>query len=86
MRKPSCLISCSQPGPEGGAFAGDGRHGSIVPSPGRVRSPNKTMAINYDGWCKESNRTAEKKMAPDRRVRVVVVAAFASDVEPAVRW
>jgi len=44
------------------------------------------MAINYGGWCKESNRTAEKKMAPDRRVRVVVVAAFASDVEPAVRW
>ena len=35
MRKPSCLISCSQPGPEGGAFAGDGRHGSIIPTPGR---------------------------------------------------
>jgi hypothetical protein len=38
---------------------------SIVPSSGRVRSRNKTMAINYGGWCKESNRTAEKKMAPD---------------------
>src|SRR5215472_8163820 len=38
MRKPSCLISCSQPGPEGGAFAGDGRHGSMMPKPGRVRS------------------------------------------------
>jgi hypothetical protein len=29
------------PGPKkGGAFAGDGRHGSIIPSPGRVRSRN----------------------------------------------
>jgi hypothetical protein len=40
MRKPSCLISCSQPGPEGSAFAGDGRHGSMIPRPGRVRSRN----------------------------------------------
>jgi hypothetical protein len=40
MRKPSCLISWSQPGPEGGALAGEGRHGSIIPSPGRVRSRN----------------------------------------------
>jgi long-chain acyl-CoA synthetase len=28
---------------EGGTLAGDGRHGSIIPSPGRVRSRNKTM-------------------------------------------
>jgi len=34
MWKPSCLISCSQPGPEGDALAGDGRHGSIIPSLG----------------------------------------------------
>jgi hypothetical protein len=27
-------------GPEGGAFADDGRHGSIIPKPGRVRSRN----------------------------------------------
>jgi hypothetical protein len=27
MRKPSCLISCTQPGPEGGSTAGRGRHG-----------------------------------------------------------
>jgi len=40
MRKPSCLISCSQPGPEGGALAGDGKQGSIMPSLGRVRSRN----------------------------------------------
>jgi hypothetical protein len=33
-RKPSCLISCSQPGPEGGALAGEGRHSSIMPSRG----------------------------------------------------
>src|SRR6516165_1063491 len=38
MRKPSCLISCSQPGPE--ALAGEGKHGSMMPSPGRVRSRN----------------------------------------------
>jgi hypothetical protein len=25
MRKPSCLISCSQPGPLGGAFSGRGQ-------------------------------------------------------------
>src|SRR6516164_7021288 len=29
MRNPSCLISCSHPGPEGGALAGEGKHGSI---------------------------------------------------------
>jgi len=40
MRKPSCLISCSQPGPDGGRSAGDGKQGSIMPSPGRVRSRN----------------------------------------------
>ena len=28
----------SLPGPEGGAFAGDGRHGSIIPSRGAARS------------------------------------------------
>ena len=39
MRKPSCLISCSQPEPEGGALAGEGRHGSMMPKPGRVGSP-----------------------------------------------
>jgi hypothetical protein len=31
---------CSQPEPEGGALAGEGRHGSIIPNPGRVRSRN----------------------------------------------
>jgi hypothetical protein len=36
----ACLLSWIQPGPEGGAFAGDGRHGSIIPKPGRVRSRN----------------------------------------------
>jgi hypothetical protein len=40
MRKPSCLISCNQPGPEGGAFAGDGRQGSIFPSLEGVRPRN----------------------------------------------
>src|SRR5262249_14156035 len=30
MRKPSCLISWSQPGSEGGAFAGDGTRAFIV--------------------------------------------------------
>src|SRR6516225_4958498 len=40
IRKPSCLISWSQPGPLGGDLAGDGRHGSTVPRPGRVRSRN----------------------------------------------
>ena len=50
MRKPSCLISCSQPGPEGGALAGEGRHGSIIPKPERVRSRNDITAqdINPD--------------------------------------
>ena len=31
MRKPSCLISCSQSGPAGGALAGDGKQGSMKP-------------------------------------------------------
>jgi len=44
MRKPSCLISCSQPGPGGGAFAGDGRHGSMIPRPRWVRSRNDMLA------------------------------------------
>src|SRR5437868_3002786 len=47
MRKPSCLISCSQPGPEGGAFAGEGKHGSIIPSPGRVHSRNDIAGHAY---------------------------------------
>jgi hypothetical protein len=52
MWKQSCLISCSQPGPEGGTFAGDGRHGSIIPSPGRVRSRNNIGASNRpEYWC-----------------------------------
>jgi hypothetical protein len=34
----------SQPGPEG-AFAGDGRHGSIIPNPGRVRSRNDMRSL-----------------------------------------
>src|SRR6516162_6233742 len=38
IRKPSCLISCSQPGPEGGAFAEVGKHGSTIPSRGAARS------------------------------------------------
>ncbi len=29
--------------PEGGALAGEGKHGSIIPSPGRVRSRNDIM-------------------------------------------
>jgi hypothetical protein len=32
MRKPSCLISCSHSGPEGGCWALVGRHGAIKPS------------------------------------------------------
>jgi len=36
---PKCPVR-SQPGPLGGALAGDGKHGSIIPSPGRVRSRN----------------------------------------------
>jgi hypothetical protein len=32
MRKPSCLISCSQSAPAGGVLAGDGTHGSIKPA------------------------------------------------------
>jgi len=31
-RKRSCLISCSQPGPDGGAATGDGRHGRTNPA------------------------------------------------------
>src|SRR6516165_8747116 len=38
IRKPSCLISWSQPGPEGGAFAEVGKHGSTIPSRGAARS------------------------------------------------
>src|SRR5262249_27339421 len=35
-----------QMGPEGGALAGDGRHASIIPSPGRVRSCNLLIAAS----------------------------------------
>jgi hypothetical protein len=38
IRKSSCLISCSQPGPLGGTLAGEGRHGSMNPSPGVTRN------------------------------------------------
>jgi hypothetical protein len=30
MRKPSCLISCSQSGPHRGVIAGIGRHGLMI--------------------------------------------------------
>jgi hypothetical protein len=39
MRKPSCLISCSQSGPDGGRSAGNGRQGLIWPR-GWVRRGN----------------------------------------------
>ena len=45
MRKPSCLISWSQPGPEGGALAGEGRHGSTLPRPARVCSRNDMRGL-----------------------------------------
>ena len=32
-------------GPAGGAFAGDGRHGSIIPNPGRIRSARNDMRV-----------------------------------------
>jgi hypothetical protein len=62
MRNPSCLISCNQPGPEGGAFAGDGRHGSIIPSPGRVRSRNDMGGFNRCGDLKSRGDIHEKLM------------------------
>ena len=31
--------------PEGETLAGDGRHGSIIPNPGRVRSRNKAKFV-----------------------------------------
>ncbi len=37
--------SMSQPGPEGGALAGDGRHGSMIPNSGRVRSRRDMGAL-----------------------------------------
>jgi hypothetical protein len=56
MRKPSCSILCSQPGPSGSALAGDGRHGSMIPNPGRgICSRNDITAAaieQRDGWCK----------------------------------
>jgi hypothetical protein len=54
MRMPSCSNSCSHPGPEGGALAGEGRHGSIIPNPGRVRS--KTSALRAIGPCDSVER------------------------------
>jgi hypothetical protein len=39
------MLDFVQPsGPEGGAFAGDGRHGSTISKPGRVRSRNDMRA------------------------------------------
>jgi hypothetical protein len=38
IRKPSCLISCTQSGPVGGLAAGDGRQGAMKSSDGRVRA------------------------------------------------
>jgi hypothetical protein len=44
-----------RPGPEGGAFAGDGKHGSMFPSPGRVRSRND-MALSRNDPAKKSSQ------------------------------
>jgi hypothetical protein len=34
------ILYLVQPGPEGGALAGEGGHGSIIPRAERIRSPN----------------------------------------------
>ena len=44
MRKPSCLISCTQPGPVGGLSTERGRHGSMKPERGRGRARNNMAA------------------------------------------
>ena len=48
MRKPSCLILCSQPEPEGGTIVGDGKHGSIIPC--RSCRPNAPFTAGAFGF------------------------------------
>ena len=54
-RKPSCLISCSQPGPAGGRFTSVGSHGRMNPG-GVVRRQSEGAArqdtfFNPDLFC-----------------------------------
>jgi hypothetical protein len=43
------MLNFVQPPGAGGTFAGDGKHGSIIPSPRRVRSRNDMRVISVDG-------------------------------------
>src|ERR1700686_5678073 len=49
-RKPSCLISCSQRGPDGGRGAIMGRHGGMKPA-GNVRS-RRRVAVGPGVECR----------------------------------
>ena len=77
IRKPSCLISWIQPGPLGGALAGDGRHGSMIPNPGRVRSRNDMrQLIERPDRGVESNATAPAASQYSPRSAALRAASF----------
>lgn len=58
--------------PEGGALAGDGRHGSTIPKPGRVRSRNDVRAY-WEPPIKESS--LPNFLAPAVPVSAVPIAS-----------
>jgi hypothetical protein len=47
-RKPKADPIKRQPSPEGGALAGDGRHGSIMPSPGFIRNNGSMSRVGVE--------------------------------------
>jgi len=85
IRKPSCLISCSQPGPLGGALAG--RHGSIMPSPGRVRSLNDMVVVGNGGnksrvsaWLNQISRPGHCRAPGHCQSRTIPPGFLANDL------
>jgi hypothetical protein len=70
MRKPSCLISYTQPAPAGGFSAGRGRHGSMKPARRRVGARNN-VAVDNSAGAGSGDRDAE----PDASARPVPPAS-----------
>jgi hypothetical protein len=81
MRKPSCLISCSQAG-KGGTFAGDGKHGSIIPRGKYAHATTReykaamqaTQNWSSDGFRALANPAHQHATTPEDEVCAIALA------------
>ena len=69
MRKPSCLISCTQPGPDGGCLVARGKHGAIGPDFRRmvgVGNAGLVLAADIRGYAQTAEALQRPKCHPGR--------------------